>query len=325
MCFTGWKRLKAGGRVRLVKCCRKKGDHVRHSVRVPLLYAGRRASLILGLTVLPAVASRAAVFDCLIEPAQTVELASPVTGLLDRVHVARGERIRKGQVLVQLESTAEQAAADLARFRSTQTGPTLMAEGKRDFSQRKFERRRDMAAENLMSVQERDDAEAEFKLAEAELAVAKENREIALLEYRQQSSLLGLRTLRSPFDGVVVEQLAFPGEVVEPSGTKKGILKLAQLDPVRVQVILPKDVFGRVTSVMSADIVPEIATKGKHLARVKTIDRLVDAGSGTFVVVLEMPNPKLEIPAGVKCKATFAGLDGSPRRDPVAAKKSLNQ
>jgi RND family efflux transporter MFP subunit len=263
----------------------------------------------------------AAAFDCLIEPAQTVELASPVTGLLDRVHVSRGERIRKGQILVQLESTAEQAAAELARFKSNQTGPTLMAQGKRDFSLRKFERRRDMAAENLMSIQERDDAEAEFKLAEAELAVAKENREIAQLEYRQQSSLLGLRTLRSPFDGVVAEQIAYPGEVVEPSGTKKGILKIAQLDPVRVQVILPKDVFGRINSAMSAEVIPEIPTKGRHIARVKTIDRLVDAASGTFVVVLEMSNPKLDIPAGVKCKANFAGLDAASRRDSTSVKK----
>ncbi|HET6718587.1 MAG TPA: biotin/lipoyl-binding protein, partial [Rhodocyclaceae bacterium] len=105
--FTGWIRIKAGGSVRPVKCCRKKGDDVRHRRRAPLLRAWRRLSLILGLSFLPAIASGAAVFDCLIEPAQTVELASPVTGLLDRVHVARGERIRKGQVLVQLESTAE--------------------------------------------------------------------------------------------------------------------------------------------------------------------------------------------------------------------------
>lgn len=299
----------------------KNGNDVRNSACAPLRCAGRQASLIIALSLLPAAASRAASFDCLIEPAQTVELASPVTGLLDHVLVARGERIRKGQILVQLESTAEQAAAELARFKSGQVGPTLMAEGKRDFSRRKFERRRDMAAENLMSAQERDDAEAEFKLAEAELAVARENREIAQLEYRQQNSLLALRTLRSPFDGVVAEQIAYPGEVVEPSGAKKGILKLAQLDPVRVQVILPKEFFGRVTSAMSAEVVPEILAKPKTVARVKTIDRVVDAASGTFVVVLEMPNPKLDIPAGVKCKASFAGLDASPRRESGSAKK----
>ena len=45
---------------------------------------------------------QASTFDCLIEPTQTVELASPVTGLLDKVNVKRGDRIAKGQVLAVL-------------------------------------------------------------------------------------------------------------------------------------------------------------------------------------------------------------------------------
>lgn len=259
-------------------------------------------------------ASVASTFDCLIEPAQTVELASPVAGQLERVFVARGDRIRKGQVLVQLESAAEKAAADLARYKAGQSGPIRLAEAKQEFSRRRFERRREMVAEKLMAVQEKDDAEAEFRLAEAELAVARENRELAEIEFRQQNSLLALRTLASPFDGVVADQMAYPGEVVEPSGAKKGILKLAQLDPLRVHVILPKEAFGRLASGMAAEVVPEITATGKYLARVKTVDRLVDAASGTFVAQLELPNPKLVIPAGVKCKAGFAALGGTPAR-----------
>lgn len=257
---------------------------------------------------------RASTFDCLIEPTQTVELASPVTGLLDKVHVKRGEKIAKGQVLAVLESRAEQAAAELARFKSEQIGPMRSAESKIEFSKRKFNRRRSMAAEKLMSVQESDDAEAELRLAESELQVAKENREIAKLEYRQQGSLLNLRTIRSPFNGIVVDQMLYPGEVVEPGGTKKAILKVAQIDPLRIHVILPKEVFGKVTEGMTVDVVPEIPSKNKYTAKVKMIDRLVNAASGTFVVFLEMANAKLDVPAGVKCKATFSSIDSVAAR-----------
>lgn len=38
----------------------------------------------------------AAEFDCLIEPAQVVEVRSPVVGLLEQVHVRRGTGIRQG-------------------------------------------------------------------------------------------------------------------------------------------------------------------------------------------------------------------------------------
>jgi RND family efflux transporter MFP subunit len=275
-------------------------------------YAAFVASLAAGIPVVPA---RAAAFDCLIEPTQMVELASPVTGLLERVLVKRGDRVTKGQIVAVLESRAEQAAAELARYKSEQSGPTRTAESKIEFSKRKFDRRRKLASENLMAAQDKDDAEAEFKLAESELLVAQENRQVSRIEYQQQSALLGLRTLRSPFDGVVTDQLAYPGEVVEPGASKKAVLKLAQMDPLRVHVILPKDAFGRLAQGSSVDVAPEIPAKSHYAAKIKTIDRLIDAASGTFVVFLELPNPKLDIPAGVKCKASFPALDGSPQRE----------
>lgn len=243
--------------------------------------------------------------ECLIEPFQTVDLASPVTGLLEKVLVRRGDKVSKGQVLAVLESRAEQAAAELARFKSTQVGPTQMAESKIEFAKRKFARRQAMANEKLMAAQERDDAESELRLAEAEFKQASENRQLARLELQQQNSLLGLRTLRSPFDGVVVDQLAFAGEVVEPSGNKKTILKLAQLEPLQVRAILSKDAFGKINPGVAVEIQPEILGKN-HSARVRAVDRLIDAASGSFVVLLDLPNPKMDIPAGVKCKALFS-------------------
>ena len=253
-----------------------------------------------------------AAFDCLIEPTQTVEVGSPVSGVLDKVNARRGDRVSKGQVLATLESRAEQAAVELARFKSEATGPIKSAESKIEFSKRKLQRRKEMAAEKLMSAQDRDDAEAEYNLAEAELQIARENRQIARIEYQQQSSLLSLRTVRSPFDGVVVDQMLYPGEIIEPGGNRKGILRLAQLDPLRVHVILPMSAFGKVTPGMSVEVAPEASMGGKRQAKVKSIDKLIDAASGTFAVFLEMPNPRLEVSAGVKCKAQFSSAIETP-------------
>lgn len=263
--------------------------------------------------------------DCLIESNQLVELASPVSGLLDKVTVKRGDVVRRGQVLAQLESRAEQASTELARYKSEQLGPTRMAESKLEFSKRKYSRRKDMAAEKLMSPQERDDAEAEYSLAEAELQVARDNKHLARLEYQQQGALLALRTIRSPFDGVVVDQLAYPGEVVELGASRKAILKVAQLDPLRVHVILPKEIFGKLTAGMLVEVTPETHGRGRYAAKVRSIDKVIDAASGTFVVFLDLPNPKLEIPAGSKCRTVFPGIEmpaaASRNKSSVSANK----
>ena len=265
----------------------------------------RKTQVIVGASLLACVPAWSASFDCLIEPTQAIDVGSPVAGLLDKVYVRRGDRVAAGQVLATLESQAEQAAAELARYKSQASGPTMTAESKIEFSKRKFQRRMQMAAEKLMSPQERDDAEAEYKLAEAELQVAKENKEVAHIEHKQQSGLLALRTIRSPFDGVVADQLLYPGEVVEPTGNKKTILKLAQLDPLRVHVILPMAAFRKVSLGMTAQVYPEMPIGGSYSAKVKIVDKLIDAASGTFAAFLEMRNPRLSIPVGVKCKAEF--------------------
>jgi len=250
-------------------------------------------------------AQAAAVFECLIEPTQTIDIKSPVTGLLNKVTVQRGEVVHKGQDLAYLESKAETTATELARFKAEMQAATATAENKIDYAKRKYQRRKDMQSKNFGSVQDLDEAESELKLAESQLDQAQENKTLAKLEWKHQQSLLDLRTIRSPIDGIVVEQNVFPGEVVEPGGKKENILKLAQIDPLRVSVILPIAAFGKVKTGMRVGVTPEAPINGKYHAKVKIIDRVVDAASGTFSVFLEMPNPDFSVPAGVKCKAAF--------------------
>ena len=253
----------------------------------------------------------AADYSCLIEPTQMVELGSPVTGKIDQVLVKRGDVVKKSQILARIEANAEHAASELAKFKSLQVGPTRMAESKMEFSKKKLARRQEMASQKLMAQQESEDTEAELRLAEAELQVAKENRQIAGLEFQQQNSLLELRTIKSPVEGVVVDQAAFQGEVFEPGSSKKYIYKVAEMNPLRVQVILPKNLFGKLKQGMDANVIPEIPQGSHYSAKVKMVDRLLDAASGTFVVFLELPNPELDIPAGVECTVAFPALTGN--------------
>lgn len=258
---------------------------------------------ITGLTLVLS-SSHAATYDCLIEPNQSLEIGSPVTGVVDKVWVKRGDRVKKGQVIFTLESNAEAAAADLAKFKSQAIGAIKSAQNKVAFGQTKYERRREMAAENLVSNEERDDAEADWRLAEAELVAAKESKEQAALEYKQQSSLLALRTVRSTIEGVVVDQMLYPGETAE-AGSKKPVLKLAQLDPLKVRVMLPMSVFGKVKAGFVAEVSPEHSPSVRLKATVHHTDKVLDAASGTHIVFLDLPNRTLDIPAGTKCKVSI--------------------
>ncbi len=133
--------------------------------------------------------------------------------------------------------------------------------------------------------------------AQAELT----NRRLADLELQRTSAEVALRTIKSPVNGVVVERFMHPGEFPK----QEKILKIAQIDPLRVEVYAPVGMLGKIAVGMSAFVKPEAPITGEYTAKVTVVDRVVDAASGTFGVRLELPNHELKLPAGLKCTVRF--------------------
>lgn len=275
---------------------------------------GSRASFTLGAALLalagPAVADAA--FDCLIEPSQVVEVRTPVEGVIASISVSRGDVIRRGQPLVVLQSEAEKATVDSAAARARAEGAISAARNRIDYATRKLARLTDLQRENFTSPQARDEADAEKRLAEAELQTALEAREIARLELRRAKELLALRTIAAPFNGVVIDRLLHPGDLAEAGSGRKPVLKVAQIDPLRVDVVLPASLWGQVRIGARARVTALVGG-GQHEAAVKAVDRVIDAASGTFVARLELPNPRGSVPGGSRCSAAIDGVAAPAR------------
>ncbi|MFZ5555441.1 MAG: efflux RND transporter periplasmic adaptor subunit [Pseudomonadota bacterium] len=238
--------------------------------------------------------------DCLIEPHQITDVRSPVDGVLESVAVQRGQQVRKGQVLATLQSDAEKAALEVARTRAEMDGAVKAAEARLDAASKKEQRTRELFEKNFVSSGVLEEARTQRSLAEHMLREAREAKRLAELELRRSAELLRLRTLRAPFDGVVTERYLDPGGLAT-AAAKDPILRIAQIDPLSVEVILGAGLYGKVKVGQTADVTPETSATS-FPARVTAVDRVIDAASGTFRVRLELPNPKQEIPAGAKCK-----------------------
>lgn len=241
---------------------------------------------------------------------RAIEVRSPVSGLLESVPYGRGQAVRKGAVVATLDAAVERAAVAISQQRSRMTGAIDSGKARVDLLGRKFERRRELASEKALSLQDRDDADLERRLAEAELKQANENNELARHELQQAQDQLNRRVIRSPIDGLVVDQYVQPGELVDPSDARRPILKLIQYDPLRVEVVAPLSYFGKVKAGDKLTILPESPIGGSIEATVKLVDRMVDPSSGMFGIRLEVPNPQLKVPPGVACKV--ARIGGAP-------------
>ena len=243
--------------------------------------------------------------QCLIEPSQKIELKSPVSGQIASVNVERGAFVKKGQPLVALDSEVEQAALAAASYRSVMEGQVRSAESRLKNATDMLKRREELRNENFVSAQDRDDAAAEARIAEADLLEARDNRELAKLEAKRLTAVLSRFTLLSPVSGVVTDRLQNPGEMAQSGDAAMAIIKLAQIDPLRVDVVLPVARYGSVKVGAVVDVKPEPPFTGSYKATVRVVDRVVDSASGTFRVRLDLPNPRGDIPAGVKCAAAL--------------------
>ena len=243
----------------------------------------RLTPLIIGLTlfllIAPASGQQATspqsnFLEGLIEPHKVVEVSSQVPGVLDEVTVDRGTQVKKDDVVAQLKSGLERVAVDLAFAQLA-------------FAKRRAERNAELFEKEMLSAHERDEMTTEIELADLQLKQAQER--------------LDMRTIRSPIHGVVVERYRAAGEYAG----EEPILKIAQIDPLNVEVIVPFERFGAIKNGMIGEIRPEEPIGGLYRAKVVIVDQVIDAASGTFGVRLELPNPDYRLPAGLRCRVRF--------------------
>jgi RND family efflux transporter MFP subunit len=267
-------------------------------MRLAFLLPGVAAAL---FAVLPAAAQQD--FDCIIEAKQMVDIRSPVEGLIEKVAVERGEVVKRGQVVVTLESGPERATLAVAKQRAGAIGAVKSAEAKLDLAVKKEKRAEELARQSFISSNALEEARTERSLAESELKVARENQRLAELEVQRAAEVLNLRTIRTPVSGVVVDRYMKSGEMAT-TNLKDPILRVAEIDPLNVEVVLPASMYGSIQQGDRAEVSPETPPQ-KFVARVKVVDRVINAASGTFGVRLELPNEKQLVPAGAKCRMRF--------------------
>ncbi len=251
------------------------------------------------------------VYDCLIEPFIITDVGSATQGIVSRLLVDRGETVLRGQALVELESSVEKAAAEQAGARAEMLGEVVTREADLELANLDSKRFSELYSQGLTPAQQHDEAVARKKMANAALVQALENRKLTILEYGRTQRALEQRTIKSPVDGVVVNQLVFPGELVFDNP----VVTVADLDPLRVEVVLPARLFGTISSGDTAQVLPEVDTDEPLYADVDVVDPLLDSRSGTFGVRLLLPNPDFAIPAGQKCQVSFRDARQFPASD----------
>ncbi|NMT65004.1 efflux RND transporter periplasmic adaptor subunit [Marinobacter orientalis] len=244
-------------------------------------------------------------YDCLVDPAQVLDLASFSTGILDEVLVSRGDEVKKGQIVARVESSREKAALAIAEIRAENSATVTSRKAQYDYAQKQLIRAQGLKQKGAISSQRFDEYQANEIIAKQELELAK--LELARLRLEQEAAKVVLkeREIRSPVDGVVQKVDRGAGEYVFQDAS---ILTVVQLDPLFIETFVPVEFYGKVIPGMLAQVSFDKPDKVVLDAKVDVVDRVFDTGSRTMGVRLKLGNPDGKIPAGQRCRVSFSGI-----------------
>ncbi len=191
---------------------------------------------------------------------ETVILRPEIAGRVAQIGFREGERVTRGQVLVKLDASVQQADLDKARANLT-------------LSKSKFERSVDLRNKGFLSSQARDEAENTFKVAEADAE---------LMEAR-----IAKATIKAPFSGTLGLRMVSVGDYVKEG---QDLVNLESLDSLKVDFRVPELALSRLrngqTLQIALDAVPDKVYEGKVVA----INPLIDANGRSIVIRAQVPN-----------------------------------
>jgi membrane fusion protein (multidrug efflux system) len=204
-----------------------------------------------------------------IEPVQGVELSIAEAGLVTAIHFESGDWVEKGQLLLELDSTVEQANLNAARAR-------LPA------AKRNYERALRLYKNNTGSRQNLDDAESLYKSLIAQI--------------ESLESTIARRRVLAPFAGKMGLRDIDKGQFLQ-GGTIVGSLQ--DISAMRVRFFITQERFTQVDTGMPVEIRTDAYPDKVFQGRINAIDPLVDPDSGVINVQAEIPNPEQLLRSGM--------------------------
>ena len=188
-------------------------------------------------------------------------LTSEAGGLVTGILFESGAEVRKGALLVQLDSGDEHAELD-----------RLQAQA--DLAELNRKRRERLLGLEAISQSDYDTARSEHAVATAAV--------------KAQRARLAQKDIRAPFDGTLGIRRVNLGEYLAPGGP---IVTLQSLDPVDVDFELPEQRVGQVRTGFRVSMVTEAFADRSFEGEVVAIEPRIEAGSRNFRVRARVPNP----------------------------------
>jgi len=248
-----------------------------------------------------------------LQPTNTVNVGSELSGLVDVVLVDENDTVKKGQVLARLdtaklrdqivksEASLASAQAKLAQSDATVKESSAALERLREVSR--------LSGGKVPSKTEMDTAEATLARAQAERlsSLASVNEARAALNTDQTN--MSKASIRSPIDGVILTRSVEPGQAVAASLQVATLFTIAEdLREMELQVDVDEADVGNVVAGQQATFTVDAYPSRRYAAKVTRVAFGSETNSGvvSYPTVLQVKNDDLSLRPGMTASAEIA-------------------
>jgi membrane fusion protein, multidrug efflux system len=224
------------------------------------------------------------------------------SGYVSRWLVDIGDRVKKGQLLLQLDTPELDKQLAQARASLAQTIAALrQAEANRDLARITALREAALFARLLISAQENDQAQTQAAVWDANVKAAKANVAAQRANVGQLEQLVSFGRVYAPYDGTITRRLVDVGTLVNAGAgtTNAALFEIAATDPMLAYVDVPQ-VFAPTVRVGTDAKIAVRNFRGRVFSgRVTRTAGALDPASRTLRTEVDLPNPKGELLAGM--------------------------
>jgi len=233
-----------------------------------------------------------------IVPRERIELTAKFPSTVQTFNVKKGDKVTRGQVLVQMVDSTFKAKVAEAK------GRLALAQAHKAHAATNYARQLNLNKTESSTAQELDDARQALDVAKAEIQIAEGQLSLA-------ETHLSWCAIRSPINGTVLAKLAEPDELIIPQGyggidrPVTTLLALADLTDLQIEVDVNELDTPKVQLGQRCNISPEAYADKVYEGEVVEIAPEADRIKGTLQVKVQVKSPDKFLVPDLNAKVEF--------------------
>lgn len=261
-----------------------------------------------------------------ITPITEAVINARAEGYLRKRYVDIGDRVRKGQMLAEVEApeldqqvqqgraSVSQSQANLGRAQHAVT----QAQANLHLAEVTVQRWKALVDRGVVSKQEFDQKQAQFESdqsavesARSDVRAAEDNVRASQANLQRLLDLQGYQKITAPFAGVVTARNVDVGALISTNGSTP-LFKIAQTDVLRIMIDVPEQSSPFIKVGEPAEITLQEFAGRKFLGRVSRTANALDANTRTLPTEVQVPNHDLTLLPNMYAKVNLIGARTTP-------------